>query len=133
MWTDDTPVTVLGGLEGSLQGHFWTYIGYEQPYSVYDFTKSRSRDGPAKFLQGYAICFSVCIRTTRDWRKCCPTAGPQHTPRPFSPTVSMNHGPGPLALEPVALIAAPTPSNPGSNGLPPRTDRTLTRILTRVC
>jgi len=53
MWTDDTPVTVLGGLEGSLQGHFWTYIGHEQPYSVYDFTKSRSRDGPAKFLQGF--------------------------------------------------------------------------------
>ncbi len=53
MWTDDTPVTVLGGLEGSLQGHFWTYIGHEQPYSVYDFTKSRSRDGPAKFLRGF--------------------------------------------------------------------------------
>jgi transposase len=53
MWTDDTPVTVLGGLEGSLQGHFWTYIGHEYPYAVYDFTKSRSRDGPAKFLQGF--------------------------------------------------------------------------------
>ena len=54
MWTDDTPVTVLGGLQGSFQGHFWTYIGYEQPYSVYDFTKSRSRDGPASFLRGFA-------------------------------------------------------------------------------
>jgi transposase len=53
MWTDDTPVTVLGGLQGSFQGHFWTYIGYEQPYSVYDFTTSRSRDGPARFLQGF--------------------------------------------------------------------------------
>ena len=49
MWTDDTPVTVLGGLQGSFQGHFWTYIGYEHPYSVYDFTKSRTRDGPAQF------------------------------------------------------------------------------------
>jgi transposase len=54
MWTDDTSVTVLGGLQGSFQGHFWTYIGYEQPYSLYDFTKSRSRDGPARFLQGFA-------------------------------------------------------------------------------
>ncbi len=53
MWTDDTPVTVIGGLQGSFQGHFWTYIGYERPYSVYDFTKSRSRDGPAKFLPGF--------------------------------------------------------------------------------
>jgi transposase len=54
MWTDDTGVTVLGGLQGSFQGNFWTYIGYEQPYSVYDFTKSRSRDGPASFLRGFA-------------------------------------------------------------------------------
>lgn len=53
MWTDDTSVTVLGGLQGSFQGHFWTYIGHEQPYSVYDFSKSRKRDGPASFLQGF--------------------------------------------------------------------------------
>ena len=55
MWTDDTRVTVLGGLKGSFQGHFWTYIGDKQyPYSVYDFTTSRSRDGPARFLQSYS-------------------------------------------------------------------------------
>jgi transposase len=53
MWTDDTSVTVLGGPQGSFEGHFWTYLGYEQPYSVYDFTVSRSRDGPARFLQGF--------------------------------------------------------------------------------
>jgi transposase len=53
MWTDDTPVTVIGGLQGSFQGHFWTYIGYEHPYSVYDFTKSHARDGPARFLQQF--------------------------------------------------------------------------------
>ena len=54
MWTDDTPVTVIGGLQGSFQGHFWTYLGYEHPYSVYDFTKSRARDGPASFLRKFA-------------------------------------------------------------------------------
>jgi transposase len=54
MWTDDTSVTILGGPHGSFQGHFWTYLGYEQPYSVYDFTTSRSRDGPASFLRGFA-------------------------------------------------------------------------------
>ena len=53
LWTDDTPVTVIGGAEGSFQGRFWTYIGHEQPYSVYDYTTSRSRDGPASFLQGF--------------------------------------------------------------------------------
>jgi len=55
MWTDDTRVTVLGGKEGSFQGYFWTYIGDNRhPYSVYDFTNSRTRDGPASFLEGYS-------------------------------------------------------------------------------
>ena len=55
MWTDDTRVTVLGGEAGSFQGHFWTHIGdREHPYSAYDFTTSRSRDGPARFLRGYS-------------------------------------------------------------------------------
>ena len=54
LWTDDTPVTLLGGgQEGSRQGRFWTYIADEHPYSVYDFTESRARDGPASFLQGF--------------------------------------------------------------------------------
>ena len=55
LWTDDTPVNVIvGGEEGSRQGRFWTYVGDdEHPYSVYDFTMSRSRDGPQHFLQSY--------------------------------------------------------------------------------
>jgi transposase len=55
IWTDDTPVTVLGGEKpGSTKGRFWVYIGDdEHPYSVYDFTMSRSRDGPAAFLADY--------------------------------------------------------------------------------
>jgi hypothetical protein len=55
MWTDDTTITVLGGLKGSFKGHLWTYLGdRKHPYSVYDFTTSHSRDGPAHFLQGYS-------------------------------------------------------------------------------
>jgi transposase len=54
LWTDDTPVTVLsGGEEGSRQGRFWAYIADENPYTVYDFTESRARDGPADFLRGF--------------------------------------------------------------------------------
>jgi transposase len=55
LWTDDTPVTVLGGkLLGSSKGRFWVYIGdAEHPYSVYDFTMSRARDGPGAFLKDY--------------------------------------------------------------------------------
>ena len=55
MWTDDTNVTVLGGNQGSFQGYFWAYIGDDtQPYSVYDFSTSRSRDGPLRFLEGFS-------------------------------------------------------------------------------
>jgi hypothetical protein len=48
-------VTVLGGDEpGSTTGRFWAYIGDDgHPYTVYDFTMSRSRDGPAAFLSDY--------------------------------------------------------------------------------
>jgi transposase len=55
LWTDDTPVTVLvGGDDGSRRARFWTYIADEHPYSVYDFTESRARDGPASFLRKFA-------------------------------------------------------------------------------
>jgi len=58
IWTDDTYVIALGGDKpGSTKARFWAYIGDAQhPYSVYDFTMSRKRDGPASFLakfQGY--------------------------------------------------------------------------------
>jgi transposase len=55
LWTDDTFVTVLGGEKpGSTKGRFWPYIGDdEHPYTVYDFTMSRARDGPAAFLANY--------------------------------------------------------------------------------
>jgi transposase len=56
IWTDDTPVTVLGGDKpGSHKGRFWVYIGAAAvPYDVYDFTENRKRDGPAQFLADYA-------------------------------------------------------------------------------
>ena len=54
LWTDDTPVTVLvGGEQGSCKGRFWTYVADKHPYSVYDFSLSRSRDGPQKFLETF--------------------------------------------------------------------------------
>jgi transposase len=55
IWTDDTPVTVLGGEEpGSSTGRFWVYIGDDDhPYSTYDFTMSRARDGPAEYLKDF--------------------------------------------------------------------------------
>ena len=55
MWTDDTPVRMQNPPNGTLEAHFWTYIGdAAHPYDVYDFTTNRTRDGPAQFLNGYS-------------------------------------------------------------------------------
>jgi transposase len=53
--TDDTPVRVQGdGGNGAFTGRLWVYAGdAAHPYTVYDYTPSRKRDGPAKFLDGY--------------------------------------------------------------------------------
>jgi transposase len=55
IWTDDTYVLALSGATpGSTKARFWVYIGdAAHPYSVYDFTMSRARDGPASFLADY--------------------------------------------------------------------------------
>jgi transposase len=53
--TDDTPVRVQGnGKDGPFTGRFWVYVGDgAHPYTVYDYTPTRRRDGPAAFLDGY--------------------------------------------------------------------------------
>ena len=51
--TDDTTVKMLA--PGKTKTcRFWVYLGDTlHPYTVFDFTQSRSRDGPANFLKGY--------------------------------------------------------------------------------
>jgi transposase len=53
--TDDTPVPVLDkDRDRARQGRLWTYRGDDlHPYTVYDYTPSRARDGPAEFLGDY--------------------------------------------------------------------------------
>ena len=53
--TDDTPVPIQSpGQKQCRKGRIWCYLGDEaNPYTVYDYTPSRSRDGPAKWLAGY--------------------------------------------------------------------------------
>jgi transposase len=53
--TDDTPVPVPNpALPRTRTGRIWTYVGDEgHPYTVYDYTPNRSRDGPEAFLQGF--------------------------------------------------------------------------------
>jgi transposase len=53
--TDDTPVKVRDAHQKrEYQGHFWTYVGDDDhPLVVFQYTPSRSRDGPAEFLKRY--------------------------------------------------------------------------------
>jgi hypothetical protein len=60
--TDDTPVPIQSGATAPLRpgakqcrkGRIWCYLGdAANPYTVYDYTPSRSRDGPAKWLKGF--------------------------------------------------------------------------------
>ena len=56
MHTDDTPVDVLDrDYPGTTKtGRFWDYVGdADHPQIVFDYTPSRSRDGPMKFLAGW--------------------------------------------------------------------------------
>lgn len=54
--TDDTPVKVLDPeLDHTRTGRFWAYVGDDRHCcTVYDYTPSRKRDGPATFLKDYA-------------------------------------------------------------------------------
>ena len=53
--TDDTPVKVLDRtLSHTRKGRFWPYVGdREHPAVVYDYTPTRERAGPEKFLSTY--------------------------------------------------------------------------------
>jgi transposase len=53
--TDDTPVPVLDiSLPKTRTARFWVYCGdWRNPYSVYDYTTSRKRDGPVEFLNNF--------------------------------------------------------------------------------
>ena len=53
--TDDTPVGVLDpALPRTRTGRIWTYVGdRDHPYTVYDYTPDRSRDGPEAFLEDF--------------------------------------------------------------------------------
>lgn len=52
--SDDTPITVQDRTHpgGSRRGYLWVYGG-DQGDVVYDYTPSRGRDGPTRFLAGY--------------------------------------------------------------------------------
>jgi transposase len=51
--TDDTVMPMLAP-EKTRQARMWIYQGDEDhPYNIFDFTLSRSRDGPARFLKNY--------------------------------------------------------------------------------
>ena len=54
IFTDDTPVTIAQprGQTGPKQGRVWIYLDREGRHA-YDFTESRSQDGPLEWLTGF--------------------------------------------------------------------------------
>jgi transposase len=56
IWTDDTPVPVLEPGRGKTrEGRIWVYVGDQgHPYTVFDYTPTRNRDGPTRFFGKYA-------------------------------------------------------------------------------
>lgn len=57
VWTDDTPVNMQDREHerNMREARIWVYIGDEKnPFTVFDFTPSRKRDGPKNFLGDFA-------------------------------------------------------------------------------
>ncbi|MCA9049413.1 MAG: transposase, partial [Planctomycetaceae bacterium] len=54
--TDDTKVKLIDhSIRGTRTARFWAYLGdKDNPYEVYDFTATRERAGPEKFLAGFS-------------------------------------------------------------------------------
>ena len=52
---DETPVSVLDPTRDSTRtGYFWVYVGNgNNPYTIYDYRDSRSREGPARMLKNF--------------------------------------------------------------------------------
>jgi transposase len=51
--TDDTPVPVQSK-HNTHRAHLWVYVGdRDHPYTIFDFTWTRDREGPKKFLEHY--------------------------------------------------------------------------------
>jgi transposase len=56
IWTDDTPVKMQDRQDdrNMRNARVWCYLGDRgNPYTVFDFTESRKRDGPLRFLNGF--------------------------------------------------------------------------------
>lgn len=57
IWTDDTPVKMQDRTheKNIRNARVWAYLGdRDNPFTVFDFTESRKRDGPVKFLTAYS-------------------------------------------------------------------------------
>ena len=93
--TDDTVMPMLAPAK-TKQARMWVYVGdADNPYNIFQFTVSRSRDGPARFLKDYrqtlladayggydGVVVGNCITRAGCWRT---PAGSLWTPKRRSP------------------------------------------------
>jgi transposase len=62
IWTDDTPIKMQDRSDerNMRNARVWVYLGDElHPYIVFDFTESRRRDGPVRFLGSFSGCLQA--------------------------------------------------------------------------
>jgi len=102
---DETPIRVLSStVKGkSHQGYFWVYHAVEEKIVVFDYSRSRSRDGPNTFLEkfsgtlqadGYAGYNEVSSREDVSWAACM-----AHVRRKFKESLSSSPDEAAHALE----------------------------------
>ena len=96
--TDDTPVNVRDKrLDKTRQGRFWVYLGdADHPHIVFDYTPSRSRDGPMNFLKNWGREEPRFYRPTRSADTTASTIKAPLDQGNFSPCVQCanQNGPG---------------------------------------
>jgi len=106
IWCDDTPVKVQDRSRDRniKEGRIWIYRGDgANPYSVFDYTESRSRDGPLNFLAGYtgflqadAFAGFDCIYADRKVKECACMA---HVRRKFYDALPSSKKPASEAID----------------------------------
>jgi len=113
--TDDTPVDVLDKNRTQTRtGRFWDYLGdKEHPDIVFDYTPSRSRDGPVKFLGDWGVERKVYLQADAfggyDGIYIAPASdGPAATARD-APAATMRDAPAATMRDAPAATATTTP------------------------
>ena len=114
--TDDTPVDVLDkNRKETRTGRFWDYLGdREHPDIVFDYTPSRSRDGPVKFIGDWGKNSKVYLQADAfggyDGIYIAPASDPRAVDAPATDAIATN-ATAAMPADPLGAAAAPSTSD----------------------